>query len=353
MRGSSNTRQKAIFRRTFPAVAALLGVFLPFATTKTQESKPERRIAVRVDLVNVEVTVTDAQGNFVPDLKRESFRVLDEGVAQPLTHFAPVESPAQVLVLVETSPAVYLIHLQHLQAAYALLEGLAADDRMALGTYDGAARLVLNLTENKLAIAQALDALHYNLGMGQLNLFDGLRAALAWLAPLPGKKAIVLLTTGLDTSGAGHWEELLQELRASDVVVLPVALGGELREPETQKDKKKGARVQPPPEDSGLSFARADRALEAIAQVTGGSAYFPRDPRDFPGIYRQIAVLMRHQYALGYQPPAHDARFHKVQVQVVDAHGRILGPPEAVALAAESAHAYRIRCRQGYLAPGP
>jgi len=114
--------------------------------------------------------------------------------SQPLTHFAPVESPAQVLVLVETSPAVYLIHQQHLQAAYTLLEGLAADDRVALGTYDGAARLVLRLTENKLAIAQALHALHYNLGMGQLNLFDGLRAALAWLAPLPGKKAIVLLT---------------------------------------------------------------------------------------------------------------------------------------------------------------
>lgn len=352
MRGSSNARRKALFRRTFPVVAALLSLFLPFATTESQEPKPERRIAVRVDLVNLDVTVTDAQGNFVGNLRRENFRVLDDGAEQPVTHFAPVEAPAQVLVLVETSPAVYLIHQQHLQAAYALLEGLAADDRVALGTYDGAARLVLDFTESKPAIAQALDALHYNLGMGQLNLFDGLRTALDRLAPLPGKKAIVLLTTGLDTSGASHWEELLGKLHSSEVVILAVALGGELRQPDTKKDKRKGARLPPANEETGLSFAQADRALETIAQTTGGSAYFPRDPRDFPGIYRQIGVLLRHQYTLGFRPPAHDARFHKIQVHIVDSRGRVLGPPEALA-PADAARAYRIRCRQGYLAPGP
>jgi len=303
-------------------------------------------MAVRVDLVNVGVMVTDAHGNFVGDLKRENFRVLDEGIEQPLTHFAPVETPAQVLVLIETSPAVYLIHQQHLRAAYALLEGLAADDQVALGTYDASARLALGFTPNKPAVGQALDALHYNLGMGQLNLFDSLGMALEWLVPLPGKKAIVLLTTGLDTSGTGRWEALLQKLGASEVVILPIALGGELREADTRKDKRKGARVSTDAEEVGLSFAQANRALETIAQATGGRAYFPRDARDFAGIYRQIAVLLRHQYSLGFRPPARDARFHKIEVQLREATGQAL-------LTKDGKPAYRISARQGYVAPEP
>ncbi len=314
------------------------------ARGEPQEPKPappSYRIAVRVDLVNLEVTVTDAQGNFVGNLNRENFRVLDEGVEQPLTHFAPVEAPAQMLVLVETGPAVYLIHRQHLAAAYALLDGLAPDDRVALGAFDQSARLLLNFTEDKGALAQALDALRYNLGMAQLNLFDSLGAALDWLAPLPGKKAIVLLSTGLDTSGAGRWEALAQKLRASEVVVLPVALGGELREPDKKKRIAPAAREQP-----ALSFAQAGRALEAIAQATGGRAYFPHDARDFPGIYRQIATLLRHQYSIGFAPPARDARFHSIEVQLRNPSGQPL-------LTKDAKPAYRVTARPSYLAPPP
>ncbi len=338
-------------RRSPPALlaflfAAPLLIFCWPAPGQPQDPKPQQptdRIAVRVDLVNVEVSVTDAQGNFVSGLKRENFRVLDDGVEQPLTHFVSVEAPAQVLVLVETGPAVYLIHRQHLLAAQALLEGLAADDQVALGTYDQAARPVLGFTEDKRALAQALEELRYNLGMAQLNLFDGLAAALEWLGPMPGKKAIVLLSTGLDSSGAGRWEALEQKLRGSEVVVLPVALGGELRQP----DKKKKTRPAAPSEDEGgLSFARADRNLENIAEASGGRAYFPRDARDFAGIYRRIARRLRHQYSLAFSPPARDARFHKIEVQLRDPSGRPL-------LTKEGKPAYRVSARKSYLAPTP
>ena len=148
-------------------------------------------MAVHVDLVNVEVTVTDAQGNFVGNLARENFRVLDEGVPQPLTHFASVEAPAQVLVLVETGPAVYLIHQQHLLAAYALLEGLTPDDRVALGTYDQSARLAMNFTADKNALAGAIDGLRYSLGMAELNLFDSLGAASTGSRRFPARRRLL------------------------------------------------------------------------------------------------------------------------------------------------------------------
>jgi len=347
--GTWSSQRRPLLRPAALLASVLLSVSVAspsLAQQPTGNPEPPYRLAVRVDLVSLEVTVSDAQGNFVGDLKRENFRVLDDGVEQPLTHFAPVEATAQVLVLVETSPAVYLIHQQHLQAAYALLDGLAADDRVALGTYDRSARLVLNFTDDKPALAEALDGLHYNLGVAQLNLFEGLGTALDWMAPLTGKKAIVLLSTGLDTSGAGRWEALEQKLRTSEVVILPVALGGELRAPARKNEKRRGESAPHVTGDDGLSFAQADRALETIARATGGRAYFPRDTRDFASIYRQIAVLLRHQYSLGFAPAARDARYHKIEVQVVDAQGRVRAP-------AEGNLAYRINSRQGYLAPGP
>src|SRR5437899_7829469 len=103
----------------------------------------------------------------------------------------------------------------------------------------------MTFTADKNALAGAIDRLRYNLGMAQLNLFDGLAAALDWLAPLPGKKAIVLLSTGLDSSGTGRWEALEQKLHASEVVVLTVALGDELR----QRDKKKKTQPVTPSKD--------------------------------------------------------------------------------------------------------
>src|SRR5208282_770179 len=102
--------------------------------------------------VKVDVSVLDKRGNFVGGLEQKNFRVLDGETEQPIVFFTPVEAPAEVLVLVETSPAVYLIHNQHLFAAYALLEELAADDQVALVTYDREPRAILAFTPDKSAL---------------------------------------------------------------------------------------------------------------------------------------------------------------------------------------------------------
>src|SRR6185436_14952968 len=104
-------------------------------------------------------------------------------------------------------------------------------------------------------------------------------------------RAIVVLTTGLDSAPAGHWEALVQQLRHSSVLVLPVALGGELRDDRRQ-------RKAPSPGETA-NFAESDRALEAIASETGGFAFFPRSPRDFAEAYGRIASLLGHRYSLG------------------------------------------------------
>ena len=314
-----------------------------------QEPKP---LEASTELVKVDASVLDNRGNFVGGLTRNNFRILDNGSSQPIAYFIPVQAPAQILVMIETSPAVYLIHNQHLVAAYALLDGLAADDEVALVTYDQAPREVLNFTPDKSALLAALGGVQYTIGMGDLNFYDSISGVLDWLGPATGKRALVLLTTGLDSSAPARWDALIRRLRTEDVVIFSVALGGSLRGRPGTKPKSRpytgpsgGQETGVTPESSADGFANADRALQELATVTGGRAYFPKSEQDFVPMYHEIATALRNQYLLGIAP-AHDGQLHSLSVEVLDASGQPVSLPAKKPVV-------RVFAREGYLAPGP
>jgi Ca-activated chloride channel homolog len=330
-------------------------LFLSALACSTQETGlvAQRPIQSATELVKIETTVLDHDGNFVGGLAQSSFRILDNGVEQPIAFFEPVEAPAQVLVMLETSPAVYLISEQHLAAAYALLDGLAPDDEVALVTYDAAPRPALAFTVDKPALLAALGQMQYTIGMGELNFYDSLSTVLDWLAPVTGKKAIIVLTTGLDSSPPARWDSLVRKLRGNDVVIFSVALGGPLRAAPPKKAKqKKSASATGDASEQALAesitaagFAKADDALRSLAAITGGRAYFPQSDKEFASIYRKIAVALRHQYVLGIAP-AHDNQFHPLDVEV-------LGSSSHSDARQTNQAQYRVFARAGYLAPGP
>jgi VWFA-related protein len=337
--GRLNAPRTLFLRAAFTAISCLITIPVPLLAQQAG-GNVQQPLQVTTDMVQIGVSVLAAGGDFVSGLQRKNFRVLDGGVERPLIFFAPTDAPAQILVMVETSPAVYLIQSQHIAAAYALLDGLGADDQVALVTYDQAPRAVLAFTSDKNALLAALGKIQFSVGMGQLNFYDAVSTALDWIAPLSGKKALVLLTTGLDSSSPARWDALVQKLRARDVVIFPVALGGWLRRPPDKKKKATGS----PQEDSQV-FATADQALHSLAAITGGRAFFPESAKDFAPMYQQIAAALRHQYLLGITPE-HDGQFHTLSVQALDGHGQPL-----VTEGKKATH--RIFSRAGYLAPGP
>jgi Ca-activated chloride channel homolog len=321
--------------------------------SRSQEPHPPTGsvIEVSTDLVRVPVTVTGKNSALIGDLQESNFRILEDGNPVAIKFFASTEAPAQVLVLVETGPAVYLIEREHLIAAYSLLGGLAPTDRVALATYDQSARLLLPFTTDKIMLSRAMGGLEYTLGMANLNFYDSVAASLDSLAALPGKRAMVVLSTGLDSTSEDRWNALEAKLRTSDVTIFPVALGGSLRDTDSnqkssahKKSKKRSSAgstpVQPPPE---LSFQRATQALHAIAQLTGGQAFLPSSADDFVRIYKQIAAILRHQYLLAFQPSAHDGHFHTIEVQILDPNSASSSPTVRTSC--------RVYARQGYLAP--
>ena len=289
-------------------------------------------------MVGVNAAVIDARGNFVAGLKKENFRILDNGTISPLTYFAPVEAPAQVFVLVETSPAVYLIRSQYLIAAAFLFDGLAQNDQVAIATYSRSVRLALPMTSDRAALSRALDHLEYSQGMGDLNLYQSISAAIDSLGSVPGKKSIVLLSTGLDSGPQENWQNLAVKLRASDTTIFVVALGGDLRPAKTKKKSKDARNLD------NTIFESSDRKLREIAGLSGGLMFFPNDASEFPPIYRQIASILRYQYTLGFSPAPHDGRYHSIQLQMLDDAGHVLSP-------SQSKTAYRILARQGYQSP--
>jgi Ca-activated chloride channel homolog len=334
------------------------GCALAFSASVCRAQKPAEPLVpqpleARTDIVRVDVGVLNKRGDFAEGLERSNFRILDDGAERPIVFFAPVEAPARVLVMMETSPAVYLIHDEHLAAAYALLQGLDPADQVALVTYSQGPREILGFTTDKSALLDALNTLQYTIGSGDLNFYDSLSAVLDGLAPAEGKTAIVLLSTGLDSSPSSRWEPLVEKLRGTDVVIFPVALGGTLRGDENSKTKSKKRAPHPPreaaqtPESPGHlnAFARADRALISLGQITGGRVYFPQSDNDFAPIYRQIAAALRHQYVLGIAP-AHDGKFHALSVEVLAGRGQAANEPPKKS-------PYRIFAREGYTAPNP
>jgi Ca-activated chloride channel homolog len=321
---------------SLPRPQQLVSQGLPIAPADGQQPEP---IRVSVDRVNVGVLVTDPSGKFAEGLQRDNFHILDNGVEQPITDFLDVEEPAQALVLIEAGPAVYLLEGSHLRAAQEFLSGLSPDDRAAVVKYADVPQGLIDFTVNKQSAAAAFDDLGFNLGFGSLNLSASLSKVLDWLTSVQGKKTIVLLSTGVDTSSTKQIQDLLNRLQTSDVRILAVSLIGDLRNPPPAAKKK-----LPSPKAAFTSqqFAEADMLLRQITQTTGGQAYFPTNSSELPAVFAQIAQIVRHEFSLAFIPPARDGAIHSLEVRVTAQSG------QSADLAG-----FRVDSRRAYVAPAP
>jgi len=320
--------------RTNLLTTALL---LTVLSTPLLAQEPAAIPSIRVDVarVNVGVIVTDPNGKFVEGLQRNNFEIQDNGTQQPITDFASIEEPAQVLLLIEAGPAVYLLQDSHLFAADALLNGLSPGDRIAFVRYANAPAAILDFTADKRAAQATLDGISFNLGFGDLNLASSLDTVLGWLAKVPGKKTIVLISTGVDTSPQQGIAALQSTLRTSDVRILCISMSGPLR------NGKAGSKRAI--EQTQQDFEAADANLRDLAAATGGRAYFPGNAKAFQDAYRQIAELVRHEYSLAFAPPSSDGAIHSINVRI--------NPTEAAPT--PNATRYRIDYRRAYQAPAP
>src|SRR5882762_6936200 len=296
-------------------------------------------IAVDVPIVTLDVVATTQRGDIIPGLKKENFRILDDGVPQTITNFSPTEAPITMVVLMQFSGNSYGWFAYYAKYwADALFPNLQPKDWVALETFDMKTRLEVDFTQNKDEIRNAIYRLYFP-GFSESNVFDAILETTERLKDVNGKKSILLLASGVDTFSKHTLDQTMKQLRGSDVTIFCVGLGKTW----TNYLETHGYR------GSNLNYLQAENQLRTFANETGGYAWFPQFDGEIPDIFRSVAAFLRHQYSLSYSPSngAKDGKFHKLKVELVAPDG---GPLTVVDQKGKK-QKFQVYAREGYQAP--
>src|ERR1700730_3522770 len=304
---------------------------------KPQESGAT--IAIEVPVVTLDVIATTQHGDLLTGLKKENFRIIDDGAPQTISNFGSSDAPITIVMLMEFSSRGYYDWFAY-QAKYwadAFFPNLQQKDWVALVTFDMKSRTEVDFTQNKDEVRSALYHLYFP-GFSESNVFDAVLDTTERLKDVKGKKAILLLATGVDTFSKHTLDQTMKQLRQSDATIFCVGLD----KPYTNFLDSRGSN------GSHMNYLQGENQMKTFAQLTGGYAWFPQFDGEIPGIFHDITAYLRNQYSLSYTPTtgANDGKFHKVKIELVQPDGS----PLAVTDQKGKKQKVVVYAREGYTA---
>jgi VWFA-related protein len=290
---------------------------------KKVEDNPDYSLKVNVPLVNVDVLVTTKDGQFVPGLKKENFRIAEDGVPQEVANFNVTQAPITAVLLVEFAATNYTFLVQALQASYAFVNTMKKDDWIAVSYFDMQPHILVDFTQDKKAAYGALNQLRIP-GFSETNIFDALYDTLDRLDRVEGKKYIILVTTGVDTFSKITLDQMMKKIKnTKDITIFPISVGFIVREYcETHPGGCRGAHGMGIPVGT-MDYLQGDNEMRTFASMTGGRAYFPRFDAEYAEEFADISTDIRNEYSISYHPSNTklDGTYRKVKVQVVAPDG--------------------------------
>ncbi len=266
-----------------------------------------------VTAVTVDVAVLDNKGRFIPNIPRGNFRILEDGVPQQVTNFSMGEAPMTVAMVVEFSNRWQSYWTQTwydtLQASYGFLQSLKPEDYVAIISYDMRSEILCDFTQDRREAMEAMRRLQIP-AFSEANLYDALADTAQRMSSIEGRKAIVTITSGIDTFSKLTLDKTRKILQNAGVPIYALGIGQAIR---IYMENYVGPITQ-------MDWLQADNTLNTFARETGGQAFLPRFEGEFPGIFRAIAQAMRNQYSLAYNPSnqARDGSFRKLKVELVN-----------------------------------
>jgi VWFA-related protein len=305
---------------------------------KKIENMPDYSITVSVPLVNLDVLVTTKDGQIIP-LKKENFKILEDGVPQQIASFNQTEAPITAVLLIEYAATNISYMYDALNASYTFASGLKKDDWVAVVSYDMNPKILVDFTQDKHAIMGALNMLRIP-GFSERNLFDALFDTIDRCDRIQGKKYIILVSSGRDTFSRVTLDQTLKKIKSTkDVTIYAVSIGWQWRE---QMQARGAGSI------TELNWLQADNQLRTFAQLTGGRAYFPRFQGELPELFHDIAADIRNQYSISYHPTNAklDGTYRKLKVELQAADG---GPLKVHDQKGKDVK-YIVYAREGYTA---
>ena len=246
-------------------------------------------------MVPVYATVTDSQGALVPNLTREDFEILDNGVRQELVVFENQTQPITAIVMLDSSGSMTnSLKLVNAGAEQFIIR-LLPQDKAQVGAFNDKVEFSGTFTSDRDELVAALRELDFG---NPTRLYDAIDQSLDRLGAVEGRRVIVVLTDGDDNSSKVGQGDVLSRALADEVMIYGIGLESDYF------DGIRRVRTNP------------DRVVRRLAEETGGGYYLLKATADLNTTFTRIAQELHSQYVLGFSPTLLDGKVHKLTVNV-------------------------------------
>src|SRR5258708_589591 len=255
------------------------------------QTAPGFSISVTVPVVSVDVVVTDNNGNFLKDLKKENFRITEDGTIQTITNFAPSDAPITIVLLLEFSKLGYQFFTYNaVNWAAGFLGNLKPNDWVALETFNMRSAVDVDFTHDRNEVLHGLSSLYYP-PFSESNIFDAVSDVLDRIKDVKGKKAILVLASGIDTFSRITLDQTLKRIRETDATIFTVGVGERFF-----MNQGAGAFGEQ------LTYVQAQNQLKTFAAITGGRSGLPRFDGEITDLMQDLSQSLRNPNSLAYSP---------------------------------------------------
>jgi VWFA-related protein len=296
-----------------------------------------------VNTVELDVSVLDNKGHFIPGIPKDRFRVLEDNVPQKIASFnVNSDAPMTIAMVIEFSNLYQQYYSQGwyetLVASYGFVQTLKPEDYVAVIAYDLRSEILCDFTTDREKVQDAMQRLRIP-GFSEANLFDALVDTAQRMSGIEGRKAILLIASGRDTFSKLTYDKARKGVQEAGVPVYAISM-------------LQAIRIMAEPymgNNQYMDFLQADNEMNTFARESGGQAFFPRFFGEFPNIFQSVSTALRNQYSLTYAPSnqSKDGQFRKIKVDLVD-------PQTGAALRVTEGGKpvkYTVVTKSGYTAP--
>jgi len=282
---------------------------VPLNAPKTE--KQEDVVHVDTDLVTIPVRISDKEGRGVPSVQQSEFRIFENGEEQQVAYFQNEEQPFTVALLLDMSYST-LFKLHDIQAAADLFVSQLRDqDKVMIVAFDEKVRVLCKPTSERKIMRLAIESTKIGSGTSIYTAFDTVLNE--QFAKIPGRKAVVVLSDGVDTSSKlATAKSIIEDTTESDILIYPVKYD---TFDDVQKNRRKDAAIQYDEDDRAYvvskapgrgeraeDYRKADDFLSEVADRTGGRVYKVNSNTNLQKAFSGIAEELRKIYSLGYYP---------------------------------------------------
>lgn len=271
-------------------------------------------VRVTSNLVPIPASVVDPKGLAILGLQLDDFELRVDGFVKPISDLTRAETSVRMAMLFDNSGSLHVAREFEKQAARNFFRRvLRPTDEAAIYSVESDSYLAQPLTSDIQLLERTIES--FGKPEGSTSLFDAIMDAAAYLHPYPGRRVLVIVSDGVETTSRSDFETTIQRVLADDCQIFVVQTGLY--------------------DGANLRSLAAERRMEQLAGQTGGAVYIPKSTTELNAAFQQIAADLAHQYVLSYYPgdERRDGRFHVIDLRI------------------RARKDVRVRARRGYYAP--